>query len=442
MGPKTLRRPSRRWLGLARHFKAMLLKEVKELVRDPRILLGVVIVPLVMFPLMGYAFSVAGEAAEREVIGLRVALIDCDGSAYSLLLRNLMRRLGDVVSIPAAEPSWIESALSEGARIIVKVPKGFSSNLSVGLPGTVEVYLVARSLSISEVNVYGAVSSVLNLYARELSTRIINQHAPEINASTVLNPLLINGRTILKGSVIDVPPESLASTVMSQAMMMPIIIMVLIVTAAQIAATSIAMEKEEKTLETLLTLPVRRVTILWGKLMGSAVVAVVGVAAYMVGFTYYMNALTGRWQQGTPSNTPLLQIPLEGYAILTASLFFSLMSALALAMLLGAYTQDVRSAQSLLGILYVPVFVPALILMFADISTLPLGVQVLLYAIPFSHPVIAAKSMAIGEYIIPILGALYNVAFMVVVLYVAARLFNSEKVVVAKLTLKRKPLGG
>jgi len=38
---------------LTKHFKAVVLKEIKELVRDPRILLGVILVPLVIFPLMG-----------------------------------------------------------------------------------------------------------------------------------------------------------------------------------------------------------------------------------------------------------------------------------------------------------------------------------------------------------------------------------------------------
>jgi len=56
---------------------------------------------------------------------------------------------------------------------------------------------------------------------------------------------------------------------------MMLIIMVL---ASQTAVTSIAIEKEEKTLETLLTLPVKRVTVLWGKLVGSTIVAAFAVS--------------------------------------------------------------------------------------------------------------------------------------------------------------------
>jgi len=38
-------------------------KEVKELIRDPRILLGIILVPLLMFPLMGFMIRTSQEAA-------------------------------------------------------------------------------------------------------------------------------------------------------------------------------------------------------------------------------------------------------------------------------------------------------------------------------------------------------------------------------------------
>ena len=39
---------------MLRDLKAIVSKEVKELVRDPRILLGMIIVPVIMFPIMGF----------------------------------------------------------------------------------------------------------------------------------------------------------------------------------------------------------------------------------------------------------------------------------------------------------------------------------------------------------------------------------------------------
>ena len=38
-------------------FVNILVKELKELVRDPKVLLGMIIVPLIMFPLLGSIMS-------------------------------------------------------------------------------------------------------------------------------------------------------------------------------------------------------------------------------------------------------------------------------------------------------------------------------------------------------------------------------------------------
>ena len=426
------------WLVLARHLRVVLFKELKELIRDPRILLGVVIVPLVMFPLMGYALGIAGEAAQKEIMRLKIGLIDEDNSSSSMLLRYVLEKFPNVVLIRLNSSNWIEEAWASGVRAVLRVPRGFELNLSSGVPGLLEVYVVVKSISIGEASIQEVIESILRAYAKVLSISIIKRLAPSVNASTVLKPVIVTSKAIVKGNVTELTPKSFISAAMNQTIMMPIIIMVLIMIASQVAATSVAMEKEEKTLETLLTLPVKRITILWGKLIGSAIVAIAGVLAYMIGFVYYMDLTAVRWQALEGIEVQTVQVPLEGYAILAASLFFSLMSALALAILLGAYTQDVRSAHSLLGILYIPVFVPAFILMFADISTLPLSLQAILYAIPFSHPMIAAKSIVLGDYFIPLLGVFYNMAFMVAVLFIAAKFFKSEKVVIARLTFRKK----
>ena len=68
----------------------------------------------------------------------------------------------------------------------------------------------------------------------------------------------------------------------------------------QIAATSVASEKEEKTLETLLSLPISRFTILFGKLAGSTIVAAVGAIAIIIGFNYYMGSFMVMGDMGVP----------------------------------------------------------------------------------------------------------------------------------------------
>jgi len=129
---------------------------------------------------------------------------------------------------------------------------------------------------------------------------------------------------------------------------------------------------------------------------------------------------------------------MTGYALLAASLFLSIISALALAVLLAAYTKDVRSAQSLLGVLFLPIFIPAFLLMFAPVEILPGGLQAIIYAIPFSYPSIASKALYTKEYTVVALGVLYQLIFTATVLFIAARLFASEKIMTARLRFKKE----
>jgi len=53
------------------------------------------------------------------------------------------------------------------------------------------------------------------------------------------------------------------------------------------------LEQENKTLETLLSAPVNRRTIVAAKLVGAGLVALAFALVYMIGFRYYMNGMSG-----------------------------------------------------------------------------------------------------------------------------------------------------
>jgi ABC-2 type transport system permease protein len=230
----------------------------------------------------------------------------------------------------------------------------------------------------------------------------------------------------------------LSSLVLSQAFALPITMIILLTYSMQIAATSVAMEKEEKTLETLLTLPMDRFAILAGKLSGSIIVAGVGAIAYMFGFNYYIGSFTSSIAAGPSVDLVSLGLvpSLFGYLLLGVSLFVTLLSALALAVILSAFAQDVRSAQSLVSYVYPFLFVPALALMYLDINVLPFWLRAVFYAIPFSQPIIASKAVTMGDYLTAGLGIIYVAAFTLVIMYAASRLFATEKILTVKLRFR------
>ncbi|MGQ9565540.1 MAG: ABC transporter permease [Candidatus Bathyarchaeales archaeon] len=400
---------------------SIVVKEIKELVRDPKILIGMIIVPLIMFPLMGLAVQTSRQSAEESLKLIPIAVADFDQTDFS---RNLTNYIGNQANLQVAwlNVQTIDDALDfmrdSNATVLIVIPRDFGLNLSTVGKGTVEVFSVFTGKSMIE----------------DVGSQVVNAYLDAYNSRW--EPLALKQSSIVKGEPVNVDPQILFGLTFSQVFIMPFTILMLLIFAMQIAATSVAMEKEEKTLETLLTVPVSRFTILAGKLAGSVVVALVGAVAYLVGFVYYFSAFNFATDTGGFSvdlaTLGLIPSPL-GYVLIGASLFVSLLSALALAVVLSAFADDVRGAQSLVGFLYVLFILPMFFMMFSDINTLPLPLRILLLAIPYTHPMLAAKASITGDYLLAGLGVIYVSLFTVVVLYLAARLFATEKILTMKL---------
>jgi ABC-2 type transport system permease protein len=427
---------------LLKGLKNIVIKEVKELIRDPRILLGIIIVPLLMYPLMGFATRAALQTAQESLKEISIAVIDSD---KGIMAQHFTDFLGTYpnIKLTMINSSNIEENLSfvqeSGVHAVILIPEDFSVNISSGLKGELRIYGLIRVGGFTESAVFSATNQVVQTFEQALVTETLMQGGfpdPEI----VLDPVITSQKSIVKGKIIDVSPENVIGSTMSQLMFMPTGIMILIILAMQLSATAVAAEKEEKTLETLLSLPIDRFTILVGKLAGSVIVAAVGALAVVVGFTYYVGSFTAGL--ATDVSTDLQAIGLTpdlmGYLLLGASLFVSLICALALAMSISVFAEDVRGAQSLLGFLIIPLIIPMLFLMFADINAVPLIWKIVLFAIPFTHPMLAARASFTGDYTTAVLGIAYVTVFTLATLYVAAKIFTTEKIFTMRVRLRRR----
>ncbi len=419
----------------------IVVKEVKELVRDPKILLGMIIVPLIIFPLMGFAIQTSMEAAEESMGTISMAVMDLDEGPVTENLTNFLKalnvRIVELEDLNFTEAvNYVEQTNLTGLLV---VPPDFSNNITSGLKAKLDVYTVFRGGGIAESTSSSAISALLNGFEEDLVIQKVGEKFLDQDPKTVLNPIDMSDNSIIKGKSVDVPPSVLFGLMMAQSTGMPVGIMVLLIFAMQLAATSVASEKEEKTLETLLTLPVNRFTILVGKLTGSIVVAVVGAIAYIIGFSYYMGSFMGVMpsENGVDlASVGLAPTPIS-YLLLGASLFVSLVSALALAISISIFAEDVRGAQALVGPLSMLFVFPMIFTMFTDIYSLPFPLMIILFAIPFTHPMLAARAAFTGDHLTAIIGIVYVAIFTVAVLYIAARLFGTEKILTARLKFRR-----
>ena len=408
---------------MLRDLKAIISKEVKELVRDPRILLGMIIVPVIMFPIMGAVMRSVFTQVQEGMKQVTVGVADFDHGNWSqTLIENLTRLGANVILIEADnEAQAIQRMQTYNLTDLIVIPDGFSQNITEGRKAQLKIYSVYKGSGMVESARSEAVSSLIET---------IKQH---------WFPFKVSENSVIKGQPVPIPPSTLSSLAMSQYIVTPIAIAIIIVMAMQLAATSVASEKEEKTLETLLSLPINRFTILMGKLFGSIIVALIGAVAYLIGFTYYMGSMFTLIP--TEIGVDLAELGLTptplGYVLMGISLFVSLLSALALAVVISAFTEDVRSAQAIVGYIYPLIFIPMFLLMYLDVSSLSLPLQILIFAIPYSHPILTARAAITGDYTIAIGGIIYVSIFTVAILYVAARFFATEKVLTARIKLRK-----
>jgi len=415
-------------------FTTILVKELKELMRDPKILIGMIVLPLVIFPVMGLVMGYAVESAQSQAQRATLLVVNNDGGNWSQTFVSYLNGTMNVAVLNNMDPQQVvsQNLLTEyNSTQFVEIPAGFSQNMTRHIDDG--EFNVTATLNVYGVFQGGGIFSNIGSSGFSVFVNGFNRYiAPDVVYTTQ--------STIIKGEIQQgIDPATLSGLLISQSLALPITMMIMLTYSMQIAATSVAMEKEEKTLETLLTVPVDRFSILMGKLSSTMIVAGVAAVAVLLGYTYMLGSITmGIPTTGSVDLVALGLVPSPlGYALLGISLFVTLLSALALAVIISAFSEDVRGAQALVGYLYPLIFIPSLALIYLDINTLPLAIKAVLFAIPYSQPIIASKAVVLGDYTTVIFGIIYVAAFTVVIMYIASRLFATEKILTAKLRFRR-----
>ena len=414
-------------------FTTILVKELKELMRDPKILIGMIVLPLIMFPVLGLVMGFAVQSAQEEA--QRATLLVVDNDSNGTWSNALVSYLNSTMNVEVVTNLTPQNVVDQGmlgkynSTMFLEIPSGFSTNLTLHNDG-------ARNIT-GMVNVYGVFTGGGGIFSG-IGGTAVNAVVAGFNRAVAPDVVAVSQSSIIKGQIEQgVDASTLSSLMLSQSIALPITIMIMLTYAMQIAATSVAMEKEEKTLETLLTTPVDRFAILMGKVSSTIIVAGAASIAVLVGYNYMIGSISNGIAGTVGGSVDLVALGLVpsvgGYVLLGVSLFFTLLSALALAVIMSAFSENVRGAQALVGYIYPLIFIPSLALVYLDVNSLPLAVKAIFYAIPYSHPIIAAKAVITGDYGIVVFGIVYVAIFTVVIMYIASRLFATEKILTAKL---------
>lgn len=394
-------------------------KEIKELL-TPAALIPLVLFALI-FGMMGGLFSGVEEAlTQKPTIGL---IVEGSGELDSLA-EQVIHEYSNIIYNESSVDEGIDHLRENNGLALIVIPKNFTERIMNNTPGIIEAHWIMRGSGFADITPLETVGSVLSITAREISANIIENNY-NLDSEVILNPIQISHVTYFKGKIFDgASPNAIGAIFGNQMFIVPLIIVMVVIMAGSMVINSMGMEKENKTLETLLTLPVGRTSIVFGKLMGAGVVGLISASIYMVGLGYYMQSVSASGQIDIAGSDIALNA--FDYVLIGVSLFLTLMSALALCMILGIFTKNFKAAQSMIFPVMMLAFVPFFVFMAYDFATLPVEGQAVLFAIPFSHPMIAVRELMSGDAGLVLAGIAYQLVFMSVAIYFAVALFRKD----------------
>ncbi|MEP0548871.1 MAG: ABC transporter permease [Rhodothermales bacterium] len=359
-------------------FRSFVVKETRHILRDRQTLAVLLLMPVAMVLLFGFAIR-------TDVEGVRVVVVDPSRDARSLELTRAvasttaLRLVGVVASVDSVEPM-----LRAGeADVALVLPIGFARGVG---RGTAEVLVVSDGTNANfAATAEGYVRTVVQAWSSERGGG-----AAVVRTATRMrfNPTLASENLFVPG----------------------LLAFVLTLVSALMTAISLAKEKETGTLEVLLVSPLRPFQIVVGKVVPYLVLA----------FVNAVSALGVAWL--------VFGVPVHGSIglLLAAALVYVLVS-LALGVVISSRTPDQRTAMmgALLGLLLPTLALSGFIF---PIASMPGWLQPVTNIVPATWFIIIARGVMLKGVGLAVLWkeVLVICVFAVVLLAAGARSFNDR----------------
>ena len=421
-------------------FFVLLKKEIKELITIQTIL------PMIIVVIM---FSVVGNVMSKETAKLTapqtILILNQDtasiGNKISEILKanNFKSEILTNISIAEALNKIKEDKISS----MLVITSGFEKDINSFRAHPIVVYKILENFSISSDIKYSKLDNATNVINAYFSNEWITKKATGVDAETLKNPVKTNEFVSIKGKTANVPLSVVSGYIKKQTIFIPIILFMVIILASQMVAMAVASEKENKTFEILLSSPINRKTIIFAKLIAAGLVALLLAGVYMIGMNSYVNGMSGgavSTNDGLKTVFSSLGIVINpaGYLMLGLSLFMGILVGLAIAMILGILSENIKSVQATITPLMILILLPYFLVLFLDINTVPTIFKYIVYAIPFSHPFLAAQNVILGSFTPIVYGIIYQFIIFIIFVIIGTKIFSSDKIITLKLNFKKK----
>jgi len=407
-------------------------KELRELLTPGAIIS--VIVMMVIFMSIG---TLIGGEIENATAPSKIGVVNGDpgGDWSEFAISSIEDMYGagaaDYVVIlesPYGDNDRIAKEMIEkGLNSALGIVPGFSQSIDAQEQTSIEGYYIFSNSGLLGSTASLVTTAIMPEISNRISHKLVSEMTGDASADFLLSPIKQNTPfTYINGEIYEgVTPIEISTSIMSQTMMVPIVIMIIIMIIGNMVIASMGTEKENKTLETLLTMPVNRTTIVSGKLLAAAIVGLVYGMAYMVGMSFYIGGVTGT-AGGVNLSDYGLGLGLTDWALIALMIFLAIFCALGLCMILGAFTKNFKAAQAMMLPISVLAMLPMFVTMFSSWSSLPPVMQGVLFAIPFSHPMMVMNNLMFGDINLVLAGVVYLAVFTLVIIMITVRLYKSD----------------
>jgi len=418
-----------------RKFTALLIKELRELI-NKQLIASFVIIILMFQIIVKIGESESKKLEERKEIGL----VTLDDGKYSKTIETTLRSIFNVYNFEGSTPEeWMKNAYESDIRNVVVIPQGFSREIEAGKRAKIEVYAVTKSLGIRERIQKTILTSIINSLNASISRELLLEKAKGEDPEFLTKPVSTEEYVYLKGKILKASSDAIFAYMIQQSIFIPIILFLLLVFTSQMIATAMGQEKENKTLETLLTTPVSRASIIFAKMISAVILSCIFAGAYMYGFKGYMFAGTG----GALSELTKiaknydLALPVQGIILFGICIFLSLLTGLLMTTIISLFVEDTRSAQLAITPVMILLLVPYFLSFTVDIMELSPVAKTVIYLIPFTHPFYFYRFYMLGYMKDVFFGIGYLVLLNILLTLLIVKLFSTDLLLTARINLRK-----
>ena len=425
-------------------FSILLRKELKEMLSVTTIATMFLMVFVLIFA--GKAMSKAVDDVKKDAT--TITICDKDNTDFTKMMLDVMDKMEEmeVKRVEVNSDDYTKELKDSDYKNVVIIPKGFTEQVEKH-----EIAKVIFAQRMSSIATFSNISTgskiALEMLQKGIKSTIYAKSS--LNEATIKqleDPIKLEEFTVVSDKQDQVASSTVSSIMQSQAMLIPIIMFLLIMYSSQMIMGAISTEKLDKTLETLLSSPVSRLSVISAKMLSAAIVAALQAAVYMFGMNKMMEGITGGMTDDKNTEEILknlgLTMSVGDYILVGAQMFMTILIVLSISIILGALAKDAKSAQTLQLPIMLLAMVPYFVTMFIDVKTASPVIKYVTMAIPFTHSFIANQNVMFGDYTTYFIGLAYQFVLLCVCMFLALKIFMSDRIFTLTLGGGKKRSGG